>query len=339
MDGAGAGNPGGQQSSWPVVMASALLLGCAVVFLSLCFGSVDVPPLRIPGILLRGGEDTAARVVLELRLPRGLAAFTVGGMLALAGALMQVLLRNPLAEPYVLGVSGGASVFALLAMTAGLAGAMVQGGALCGALLSIMLVFALARSGGEWNPLRVLLTGVVVAAGWAALIALLLVVSPAAQVHGMLFWLMGDLSGARHVSGAALVLLAGLGIALLFARSLNLLAHGEQSAAALGVNVARLRYGIYFLASGLTAVAVTLAGGIGFVGLVVPHLVRIQLGGDHRIVLPVSVLVGGSLLVAADTLARTLFAPQQLPVGVLTALLGVPLFLFLLRTAAVRQSP
>ena len=327
------------RSSWFAATVGALALACVVVFLSLCFGSVDVPALRIPGILLHGGDDTAARVVLELRLPRGLAAFTVGGMLALAGALMQVLLRNPLAEPYVLGVSGGAAVFALLAMTAGLAGVAIQGSALCGALLSIVLVFALARSCGEWNPLRVLLTGVVVAAGWGALTALLLVVSPAAQVQGMLFWLMGDLSGARQVSGAALVLLVGLAIAVLFARSLNLLAHGEQSAAALGVNVVRLRYGIYFLASGLTAVAVTLAGGIGFVGLVVPHLVRLKLGGDHRVVLPVAVLVGGSLLVAADTLARTLFAPQQLPVGVLTALIGVPLFLFLLRSAAVRQTP
>ncbi len=330
---------GKPRTIWLAATAGAVLVACMVIFLSLCFGSVDISALRIPGILLRGGDDTAARVVLELRLPRGLAAFTVGGMLALAGALMQVLLRNPLAEPYVLGVSGGASVFALLAMTAGLAGAAIQGSALFGALLSIMLVFALARSGGEWNPLRVLLTGVVVAAGWGAMIALLLIVSPAAQVQGMLFWLMGDLSAARQVSGAALVLVAALAIAMLFARSLNLLAHGDQSAAALGVNVVRLRYGIYFLASSLTAVSVTLAGGIGFVGLVVPHLVRLKLGGDHRVVLPVVVLAGGSLLVAADTLARTLFAPQQLPVGVLTAMLGVPLFLFLLRSAAVRQNP
>ena len=316
-----------------------MALAGSVIFLSLCFGSVDIPVPRIVGILLHGGDDTTARVLLELRLPRSLAAFTVGGMLALAGALMQVLLRNPLAEPYVLGVSGGASVFALLAMSMGLAGVAIQGSAMCGALLSMVLVFALARSGGEWNPLRVLLTGVVVAAGWGALTAMLLVVSPAAQVQGMLFWLMGDLSGARQVAGPALVLGVGLVIAMLFARSLNLLAHGEQSAAALGVNVVRLRYGIYFLASGLTAVAVTLAGGIGFVGLVVPHLVRLLLGGDHRVVLPVSVLAGGSLLVGADTLARTLFAPQQLPVGVLTALIGVPLFLLLLRSAAARQMP
>lgn len=327
------------QGRWWLALSVSVLLALAVLLLSLCFGSVSIAPLRIPGILLGDAGDTAARVVLELRLPRALAAFLVGGMLALSGALMQVLLRNPLAEPYVLGVSGGAAVFALLAMGAGLAGVAVQGGALCGALLSIVIVFALARAGGEWNPLRVLLTGVVVAAGWAAVIALLLVVSPAAQVHGMLFWLMGDLSGARPGFGAALVLVAGLVVALLFARSLNLLALGEQPAAALGVDVARLRHGIYFLASGLTAVAVTIAGGIGFVGLVVPHLVRLVLGGDHRIVLPVAVLTGGSLLVAADTLARTLFAPQQLPVGVLTAVIGVPLFLFLLRAAAGRQAP
>jgi iron complex transport system permease protein len=236
-------------------------------------------------------------------------------------------------------VSGGAAVFALLAMGAGLAGAAVQGGAMAGALLSVLLVFTLSSGGGEWNPLRVLLTGVVVAAGWAALIALLLVVSPAAQVHGMLFWLMGDLSGARHGTGTALALGAGLAVSLLFARSLNLLALGEQPAAALGVHVTQLRIGVYFLSSGLTALAVTVAGGIGFVGLVVPHLVRLVLGGDHRIVLPVAVLGGGSLLLAADTLARTLFAPRQLPVGVLTALIGVPLFLLLLRGGAARQAP
>jgi iron complex transport system permease protein len=315
-----------------------LLVALAAVFLSLCFGSVDVQPLRIPSILLRGGDDTAARVILELRLPRGAMAFAVGGMLALSGALMQVLLRNPLAEPYVLGVSGGAAVFALLAMTAGATGAAVQGGAMTGSLLSIALVFALARAGGQWNPLRVLLTGVVVAAGWAALTALLLVLSPAAQVQGMLFWLMGDLSGARQPFHGLLALLAGLALAWPFARPLNLLALGEQPAAALGVNVAALRLGIYFLASGLTAVAVTLAGGIGFVGLVVPHLVRLVIGSDHRVVLPVSALAGGSLLVIADTMARTLFAPRQLPAGVITALLGVPLFLFLLRRTAARSA-
>jgi len=263
----------------------------------------------------------------------------VGGMLAFAGALMQVLLRNPLAEPYVLGVSGGAAAFALLAMLAGLGGMAVHAGAFGGALLSIFMVFALSRGAGGWNPMRVLLTGVVVASGWGAVIIFLLSVSPAAQVHGMLFWLMGDLSGATFMPWAAAILAAALLAGIAMGRALNLLAAGDLQALALGVPVPRLRYGVYFLASGLTALAVTQAGSIGFVGLIVPHVVRLVLGPDHRVLLPTATLAGGTLLVAADALARTLLAPQQLPVGILTAMLGVPLLLILLRAGAAREQP
>ena len=300
---------------------------------------MDISFAQVVRIIL--GEDAGmqTRVIMELRLPRVLSGFVVGGMLAVAGALMQVLLKNPLAEPYVLGVSGGASVFALLAMLAGFAGVWLNMAAFAGALLSILLVFGMARLGGNWNPLRVLLTGVVVASGWGALISFLLAISPAAQLHGMLFWLMGDLEYARNMNFAGMVLMFGFIIAMAIARDLNLMARGDKQAAILGVSVKQLRYVVYFLASMLTATAVMQAGNIGFIGLIVPHLVRLLLSSDHRVLLPVSVLLGGSLLVTADALARIIIAPQQLPVGVLTAMIGVPLFLIFLQTTVVKSRP
>ena len=322
-----------------LILAAVLVAALAALLLSLCMGSMDIGVLQVMHALFGGDHGLAGRVVNEIRLPRVLGGFVVGGMLALAGALMQVLLRNPLADPYVLGVSGGASVFALVAMLLGAAAVWVNLAAFAGAFLSMLLVFVLSRLGGSWDPLRILLTGVVVAAGWGAVISLLLVLSPAAKLHGMLFWLMGDLSYSRFAwwYGAALfvLLLACMG----GARAMNLLVHGELQAAALGVSVTRLQYFIYFTASLLTALAVMQAGSIGFIGLVVPHITRLLLGGDHRLLLPVSVLLGGSLLAVADSLARTVAAPQQLPVGVLTAMIGVPLFLLLLQSTALGQKP
>ncbi len=316
-----------------------VMLSLLSILFSLTSGSVDIGLSRVVDIILGDSDGMQARVIMELRLPRVISGFLVGGMLALAGALMQVLLRNPLAEPYVLGVSGGASVCALLAMMAGIAGIWLNMAAFAGALFSILLVFGLSRLGGSWNPLRVLLTGIVVASGWGALISFLLAVSPAAQIHSMLFWLMGDLEYAHNFNIGMVVLSCGFIISMIIARGLNLLARGDEQAAALGVSVNQLRYVVYFLASMLTATAVMQAGNIGFIGLIIPHLVRLLLGSDHRILLPVSVLLGGSLLVTADTLARIVIAPQQLPVGVLTAMIGVPLFLFLLQTTVVKSRP
>ncbi len=314
-----------------------IVLSILSVLVSLSTGSVDIGFARVIEIFQGDGEGMQAKVIMDLRLPRVISGFMVGGMLALAGALMQVLLKNPLAEPYVLGVSGGASVCALLAMMAGIAGIWLNMAAFAGAFLSILLVFGLARFGGSWNPMRVLLTGIVVASGWGALISFLLAISPAAQIHGMLFWLMGDLEYARNYELGLAVLSCGFIISMMIARGLNLLSRGDKQAAALGVSVNQLRYVVYFLASMLTATAVMQAGNIGFVGLIVPHLVRLLLGSDHRILLPVSMLLGGSLLVIADTLARIIIAPQQLPVGVLTAMIGVPLFLFLLQTTVAKN--
>lgn len=321
------------------ILGVLLLVSFISILYALSIGSMDISMHQVLTALFSNRHEITSRVVLELRLPRVISGFMVGGMLALAGALMQVLLRNPLAEPYVLGVSGGASVFALLVIMSGLTGYWINIGAFAGALVSIVMVFGLSRLGKNWNPMRVLLTGVVVAAGWGALINFILTVSPATQIYNMLFWLMGDLGYARFSLFSLIVLLTSLVASLIMARSLNLLSYGDQQAAVLGVSVGRLRYFIYFLASLLTATAVMQAGSIGFIGLIIPHLVRILLGSDHRLLIPSSVLLGGSLLVIADALARTIIAPQQLPVGVLTAMLGVPLFLVLLQTMVIKQKP
>jgi iron complex transport system permease protein len=323
----------------PSTPARRLAILCALaaaalgaLALALAVGSVAIDAGAIVGALAGTANDTASAIVRELRLPRALAAFAVGGLLALAGALMLVLLRNPLADPYILGISGGAAVGALGAMMVG-ATALVTGAALGGALASTLLVFGLARTGSErapWTTTRLLLTGVVVAAGWGALIALMLTLAPDAQVRGMLFWLIGDLSGATLALPALAVLAFTLAGSLAFARDLNVLSRGEDVAAVLGITVPRTTFALCALAALATAAAVTTAGSVGFVGLVVPHALRLAIGNDQRTLLPACVLAGGTLLLLADTLARTVAAPVQLPVGVITALVGVPVFLWLL---------
>lgn len=312
----------------------SLLLGAAAasLLLALLVGSVAVSPAAVFQALTGDDTGTAVSVVLDLRLPRALTAFVTGALLGLAGTLMQVLLRNPLADPYVLGISGGAAVAALLVLISGVPGFWLGPAAFSGALTAMLVVFGLARGPGGWTPERLLLTGIVLAAGWSAAITFLLAVSPERSLRSMLFWLMGDLSNAPPATGWAwLVLVLGLAIGLALARPLNLLARGELQARLLGVAVTPLRLTLFLIASLLTATAVTLAGSVGFVGLVVPHLIRLAAGSDHRIIVPGAALAGGCLLVLADTAARTLLAPQQLPVGVLLAVLGVPLFLVLLR--------
>ncbi|MFO7909513.1 MAG: iron ABC transporter permease [Halomonas sp.] len=306
------------------------LLAMLAIGGALIVGSATLDIEQVAGVFVGQGEPLAYTLVMELRLPRALSAFAVGGLLAVAGALMQILLRNPLADPYVLGISGGAAVGALAAMLAGLGGVLLSGSAFGGALVSMLLVFALARGEGSWTPSRLLLTGVVVASGWGAVITLLLSLSPTQALPGMLFWLMGDLSYARAPWMPLTLLLVVCLMLMPLGRHLNVLARGPMQAAALGVDVRWLSWGIYLIASLLTATAVTSAGTIGFVGLVVPHMLRLVLGNDQRLILPACALSGGLLLVVADTLARSVMAPEQLPVGVITALLGVPMFLLLL---------
>ncbi len=319
----------GRSRAW-LVLAILLPAAAGAFAWALTAGDLSIPLAEVAQAFFGAGDDMAARVVRELRLPRALATFACGGLLALAGALMQVLLRNPLAEPYVLGISGGAAVGALGAITLGAATFIVDAGAFAGALAAMLLVFGLAHGDGSWTQTRLLLTGVIVAAGCGAVVTLLLALAPATQAQSMLFWLMGDASGANRPWPALVLLIAGLLLVLPLARDLNVLVRGELAAQALGVRVRRLRYALYLLASLFTAAAVSLVGTVGFVGLIVPHLVRLLLGNDQRVLLPVAALAGGTLLLAADTAARTAMAPMQLPVGVLTALIGVPVFLFLL---------
>jgi iron complex transport system permease protein len=218
-------------------------------------------------------------------------------------------------------------------MLAGLAGFAVDVGAATGALAAMLLVFAVAHGPGGWTTTRLLLTGVVVAAGCGAIVSLLLSLSDDLRLRGMLFWLLGDFGYVRTPWSLLLLALAAIPAGLLVARPLDALARGELQARLLGVPVRGLRIGIYVAASILTAAAVTTAGSIGFVGLVTPHLVRLATGSTHRAVIPAAALAGGALVVVADLLARTIVAPRQLPVGALTALIGVPLFLILMRRA------
>lgn len=315
----------------PAVLFAGLIIIAVVAFaVALASGSADIGLAEAGSVLLGTASESTRSLVMDLRLPRALSAFSVGGLLAVAGVLMQVLLRNPLAEPYILGSSGGAAVAALLTMMLGLGGIFVDLAAFGGAMAATLLVFSIARGTGSWAPARLLLTGVVLAAGFSAVTTLLLALSPEQNLRGMLFWLMGDLSFAFEPWRTAWLLVALVGTGTLAARHLNVLSRGELQAAIVGMPVTGFRYLVFAAASLATALSVTAVGVIGFIGLVVPHLVRLVSGSDHRIVLPAAALAGGSLLVMADTLARTIMAPRQLPVGALTAAIGVPLFLILM---------
>lgn len=312
-----------------------LLLSVGSVFFASATGSVAMQWDEWLAAI-RHSDSSLGELVWRLRLPRALAAWCVGAMLAMSGCLMQVLLRNPLADPYILGVSGGAAFATLLGMVLGTAVIYLPWLALLGALLSVLIVFGLAHGTGPWSGTRLLLTGVVTASGWAAMISLILSLSPDNSLRGMLFWLMGDLSYATLPFWAVVIMIACFVLILGLARSLNVLAMGETTARLLGEPTRHLLWLVYLLASILTATAVSIAGSIGFVGLIVPHLMRMLVGSDHRILIPAATLFGGLFLVLSDTLARTVLSPQQLPVGVITAMLGVPLFLLLLNRARLK---
>jgi iron complex transport system permease protein len=320
----------------PALIVAAL----ASLVTALAIGSVNLPLGELVAALA-GADVPGADIVLGLRVPRALSGLAVGAMLALSGALLQALLRNPLADPYVLGISGGAAVAALGALAAGLGAVAMQAAAIAGAFAALALLFVLARralyssdlASGDQAAGSVLLTGVMLASFAAALMSLLLALAPDGRLRSMMFWLLGDLSGATALAPAVFALVLALALfALAFAdaRALNLMLRGDLQAYTQGVRVAATRRRVVLVAAVATACAVTLGGAIGFVGFVAPHLVRLMAGNDQRTVLPASMLLGGALVVVADTLARTAFAPLQLPVGVLTALIGVPVFLWFL---------
>ncbi len=322
----------------PLAWAGVLLLGVMGAFaVSIWLGSVALTPSEVVTALTGGGDPNVQRIVVELRAPRVTLAILVGGGLALAGAVFQALLRNPLAEPYILGISGGAATGAVLALSLGLVAShswALPAASFTGALLAIALVMRVAAAADDRVDVRVLLlAGVVVGAFFTACISFVLSVSDARTVRSAVLWMMGSLAGADWPTVAtvtlytvpATVLLAGL------ARPLNLMAIGEETAGYLGTNVERVKKTAYVVASLLTAAGVAATGVIGFVGLIVPHGVRLVVGSDYRMLLPLSFLAGAVFLTLADVVARTILSPTEVPIGVITAFVGVPLFLILLR--------
>ena len=298
-------------------------------------GAFPIAPADIGRALSGQGDPVTVAIVRDLRLPRALLAFLIGGSLAVCGASLQALVRNPLADPFLLGLSGGAGLGAVLAIALHLGPAWaLPASAFAGALLAIALVYRLALVTGAVLDARVLLlSGVVVGAFAASLMSAVLAVSPAAELRNALLWLMGGLSGASWRSLAVFGAYAIVPLVVIFAaaRPLDLLSLGEEPARFLGADVERLKRVLYVTASLLTAAAVAVSGIIGFIGLVVPHAVRLRWGHVHLVLLPAAFLVGGILLVLADLVARVAFAPVELPVGVVTALVGVPVFAMLVR--------
>ena len=305
------------------------ILTCLVIFsliFSLSQGSTYIPFYQ----LLWGNSAEWQTIFFDVRLPRTLTAFISGGLLALSGSLMQLLLQNPLADPYLLGVSGSAAFFTLLMMLLGFGEFGLISGAWFGSVLAIILIFFLARK-HRFKSDGLLISGMAIACGFSAGISVLLLLSQHDTLHSMLFWLTGDLNDTRMPWFGLFVLISAWIMTLFLAPGLNVLSRGDIEAKALGLSCSYYRCALFLLSSLLTATAITLSGCIGFIGLIIPHFARIFAGFDQRILLPLSMFLGGSLLTIADTLARTLFAPQQIPVGVVMALIGVPIFIWLLQ--------
>lgn len=323
-------------SRWTLGVA-LLIATLASVLLSVRLGSVPLTTAEVLAALGGNGDPVVQDIVLRLRLPRVFLGVLVGGGLAIAGATFQALLRNPLAEPYILGISGGASVGAVLVLAFGWVAAgswALPLAAFAGAVVAIVLVFRVATATGRAMDVRVLLlAGVVVAAFFSACIAFILAISPARTVQSAVLWIMGSLAGAtwRSVLLTAVYTTPAVLLLIAMARPLNLLAIGEETAHHLGADVERVKRISLVVAALITASGVAVAGVIGFVGLVVPHAVRLVGGSDHRALLPLSFLAGAAFLTLADLGARLALAPTEIPIGVITAFVGVPFFLVLLR--------
>ncbi|WP_406347356.1 FecCD family ABC transporter permease [Streptomyces sp. NBC_00648] len=324
-----------------VVLSLALL---AALTAAVSWGSTSIPPGEVWGVVWRRLSGDAPRpgtddlIVWQLRVPRALLAALVGAGLGVVGTAVQALVRNPLADPYLLGISNGASLGAVAAIVlgAGAGGALglgLSGAAFAGALATFALVWAVARRGGGFAPLRLVLAGVAIGQFLSGFTSyLVLQAGDEQQTHSVLFWLMGSLSGATWTLLAVPAIAVPLALLILQARArgLNALLMGDETAAGLGIDVVRLRRELFLVTSVLTGVLVAVSGAIAFVGLMVPHVCRLLIGGDHRRLLPLSALMGALLLVVVDTVCRTAMDAQELPVGVVTSLIGAPALLYLL---------
>ncbi len=319
---------------WRFGLLFALLV--AALLLSVLVGAASIPVGDVVSVFGGGGDETTRAIVLQLRVPRAVLAALVGGCLALSGTIFQALLRNPLAEPYILGISGGSAVGAVLVIMSGLGMRypwLLPIAAFAGALVAMGTVLRIAIGlGRSLNTRVLLLAGVVVGAFFNAIILLLLNFADVDAFRTAIFWMMGNMSGAtwRSVVMLAAYMVPAVVILMTLARSFNLMAVGEETAFYLGTRVARVRMIAYLTTSLLVAASVAVSGVIGFVGLIVPHALRMLWGSDHRMLIPASILAGGTFLLLTDTVARTIVAPAELPTGVVTALAGVPLFVFLL---------
>lgn len=316
------------KSPWLIIL---IILASLSIILSLSQGSVDIDFYQLFQSMMGFGTPFFDDIVWNIRMPRALSAFVTGALLSIAGSITQVLLKNPLADPYILGISGGAGVASLLFIALGLSGLWLNIGAWIGSMMAILIVFLLIQRKNAWAAEHVLLTGVALASGFSAIISFILVTSDDHTMHSMLFWLMGDLSDTHLPFYEGMVLLLGLIFSVGCSKELNLLKHGELYAESLGVSTKKTYRQLYLLCALLTSTAVGLAGCVGFVGLIVPHLFRRLISADHRYLLPGVACMGGAFLTFADTLSRMLFAPVELPVGITMAFIGIPLFLFLLQ--------
>jgi len=338
--------------SWKqVVRVCGLLAGALLIlaFIALAVGAASLPLSAVGSALweaLTGSPSALSpehrTILLFVRLPRILLAMIVGAALGVAGAGYQALLRNPLADPYVLGVSSGAALGAILSLVlAGRFPVTMPIAAFLGATLTIAGVYFLGQRGAELSPYTLLLAGVITASFLSAVITFLLNFLSGHDLRGMAFWLMGDLSSPAPIPLGWLALGVFVAVAAIYAVAgpLNLLLSGETEAEALGVNVRQTKLVVYLAASLATGLAVSVSGAIGYVGLLVPHLVRMLFGSDYRLLIPATALSGAVVLLAADTLARTIVAPTELPVGAVTAVVGAPVFIYLLRSRVSGRLP
>jgi iron complex transport system permease protein len=326
--------------STPARLLTLTAILVAALLLAIRVGAVSLPLGEVARGIRGEGDPTAVAIVRQLRVPRAIIAALVGAALAASGATFQALLRNPLAEPYILGVSGGAAVGAVTAIVLGwsaVAAWSVPAAAFCGALLAILIVLRIASSvGRSLDTAVLLLAGVVASSFFNACILVALTFTETESFRSAVFWMMGGFAGASwQTTGLfALYFVPSILLLMALARPLNLMAIGEETAAYLGTPVERVKLIAYATASLLTAAAVAVSGVIGFVGLVVPHVIRLAWSGDYRFLIPASALLGAAFLSGADTLARVALAPTELPVGVVTAFVGVPFFVWLLRRRA-----